>query len=466
MYDDAIPDEAQQPYHGAVVATQWQFLWICALVLSFCYELPLVKITSMDRLNPRLFDVVFLIGLVTILPGLKGSVRLPKLFRIWAGIVAVFCICALAWFPFFPWYYGKYCIFFALKYVEGFLCIYAVAKIQLTSNHKRILHNLVIVGGIVVAVYAIPEYFGRTRSTAFAVGKEYLYKEGTLFSCLGMSYFHVSMFSAVSSFMALARFNTGKSMFARLKWIGLGFFVAWPALFSGCRAGFAAWIIGGLVLLIISQASYRRIVVGVSILLAIFMFVTGTAPKLSTITEKSLTLQRFELGQSKGKGDTIKSRSTLDWYNLSAYRRQGIRIPFIGAGFYVAPNVSESGAIKYRIGYGIHNSYLFAIEQGGLAAFFLFIWFLRTCWKGLKRRRLPGSNESDRMFATGMWAYLCAILVVMQGGQIFWYGFGKVNFNTYIILLFVLAASESFSDDYEDGYAIDFETEQIIDAGY
>lgn len=428
-------------------ASKGHFIWLCALILSLCYEMPIVQLTSMDRLNPRLFDIVFLIGLFTIFPNLRGAGQVSRLFCIWAGIVAVFCICAIVWFPIFPWYYGKYCIFFALKYVEGLLCIYAVAKIQLTSHQKRILYNMVVVGGVIVAVYAIPEYFGRTRPQTFVVGKEYVYKEGTLFSCLGMSYFHVSLFSAVSSFMTFARFNACKSTFARLKWMGLGFFVAWPAFFSGCRAGFFAWIIGWLVLLIISKVSYRRVIIGLAIPLAIFMFITSGFSKLSTISEKSLTFQRFEVGEERGAANSIMSRFTLDWYELSAYRRQGIRIPFIGAGFYVAPNVDKSGIQIYRVGYGIHNSYLFALEQGGLGAFFLFIWFLITCWKSLKRIRLPGNNEIDRAFATGMFAYLCAIIIVMQGGQVFWYGFGKVNFNTYIILLFILAVKQSISTE-------------------
>ncbi|RKY09474.1 MAG: hypothetical protein DRP66_02190 [Planctomycetota bacterium] len=327
---------------------------------------------------------------------------------------------------------------------------------------------MVIVGGIIVAVYAIPEYFGRTRPQTFAVGKEYIYKEGSLFSCLGMTYFHVSMFSSVSSFMIFARFNACKNMAARLKWLGLGFFVAWPAFFSGCRAGFVAWIIGWLVLLIISKVSYRRIVIGLAIPLAFFLFITLGFSGLSAIAEKSFTLQRFEFGEETGTGSSVKSRMSLEWYNLSAYRQQGILIPFIGAGFYVAPNVDETGVKKYRVGYGIHNSYLFALEQGGLVVFFLFIWFLITCWKSLKRMRLPGNNEIDRAFATGMFAYLCAVIIVMQGGQIFWYGFGKVNFNTYIILLFVLAVKQSMptEDEYylEEGSYYAFEHDGYVDS--
>ena len=41
-------------------ASRWQFIWLCGLILSFCYELPLAQLTTMQRLNPRFFDIVFL----------------------------------------------------------------------------------------------------------------------------------------------------------------------------------------------------------------------------------------------------------------------------------------------------------------------------------------------------------------------------------------------------------------------
>jgi O-antigen ligase len=69
----------------------------------------------------------------------------------------------------------------------------------------------------------------------------------------------------------------------------------------------------------------------------------------------------------------------LDYYQIELYRWQGWRIPFIGARFYVAPHTYPDGTRHYRCDYGVHNGHLFAFEQGGLAAFILFIAFLVIC---------------------------------------------------------------------------------------
>src|SRR3989339_945776 len=114
-------------------ATKWQFYWLCALILSFCYERPLVEFTSMDRLNPRLFDGVFFIGLLFILPSLQYKLATPGNFKIWKIIIFIFMFCAFVWFPFFPFYYGKYTIFIALKYLQGLIAIYIATQIPITS---------------------------------------------------------------------------------------------------------------------------------------------------------------------------------------------------------------------------------------------------------------------------------------------------------------------------------------------
>ena len=54
------------------------------------------------------------------------------------------------------------------------------------------------------------------------------------------------------------------------------------------------------------------------------------------------------------------------------YSWQGWRLPVFGGGFYAVPQM-EQGELVYRQGYGIHNIYLFPVEQGGVLAFVLFV---------------------------------------------------------------------------------------------
>ncbi len=463
MYEEETANLAPMKYDEELVglepqaATPWQFIWLCALVLSFCYERPLIEVTNMDRVNPRFFDVVFLVGIFSILFNLTERRPMLRPFKIWVAIVAIFCFCAVVWFPLFPFYYGKYSIFFALKYLQGLLAVYMALQIPISARQKKILHYMVIIGGIVVALYAIPEYLRGGSRLIFAKGeKELQYTEGSFFSCLGLNYFHVAMFSTLSSVMAVAMVNQAKTPFGSFFWFGMGVFLAWPAFFCGARAGIFGCLFGWAALWFFSKSSAKGmlLVAVIAALGAIFIL----APKLLSsehLREKSFTFERLYGIEEGGEGgaealSTIEERlkKLVSFSVLDVYRWQGWRIPFIGAGFYVAPHTYPDGTRKYRVGYGIHNSYLYALEQGGLAVFVLFFIFLYSCWRQLRAVSKFSQYPSDRAFAIGMCAYLAALLPIMFGGQVFWHGFGKVNYNSYTILLFMLACTSSWSDDY------------------
>jgi hypothetical protein len=449
--DTLLQHGSEETYLQPLVATPWQFLWLCALVLSFCYERPLAELTAMDRVNPRFFDVVFLIGVFGILPGLTARRPLIQPFKYWIGIVAVFCVCAAVWSPFFPFYYGKYSIFFALKYLQGLLAVYMALQIPISTQQKKILHYMVIIGGIVVALYAVPGYQRGGGRLIFAKGeKELEYTQGAFFSSLGLNYFHVAMFSTLSSVMAIAMVNQARTTFGSLFWFGLGVFVGWPAFFCGARAGVVGCLFGWAAVWFFSKASAKGFLLATGILAFSFMFLfaRGKAP-LEYLIEKSVGIKRLvTIEQQVGRGAILERLEAMSPRRLALYKWQGLRVPFIGAGFYVAPHTQEDGTRRYRVGYGIHNSYLFALEQGGLAAFVLFFMFLYSCWRHLHVMIKPSQYPSDRAFAIGMYAYLAALVPVMLGGQVFWHGFGKVNYNSYTILLFMLACIPSWSDDY------------------
>ena len=99
------PQAAMPARVAPVGANRAQFLWLCALILSFCYELPIYYLTSMDRLNPRLFDLVAVAGVYILLfqnRGLRSPWRNP-IFKWWFWLVIWFSVCAAiyaaAWFP-------------------------------------------------------------------------------------------------------------------------------------------------------------------------------------------------------------------------------------------------------------------------------------------------------------------------------------------------------------------------------
>ncbi len=204
-----------------------------------------------------------------------------------------------------------------------------------------------------------------------------------------------------------------------------------------------------------SKASFK--ITAVILVLLLLLGAFAAKPQMLGLDfwmEKSLGVKRIvEKEETGAQGSALKSRIFADWYNLDLYRWQGIRLPFIGAGFHAAVQTHPDGYQDWRHSHGIHNCYLFAIEQGGLGAFVFFIWFLITCHKELKNIRKTATNETDKAFALGMHSFYYALLPTMLGGQIFWQGFNTVNFNTYLVMLFCMATMRSNSFENEQEYA-------------
>lgn len=431
-------------------AAPMQMWWMYAAILSFAYELPLIELTVMDRVNPRLFDVVTVAALL-ILPGLQRHNMAPKFFRIWAWIVVLFALFALAWQVWLPWYWGKYSLWFAFKYLQGLFIVHLFLRIPLAEDQKRKLWTCTIIGGMIVALYAVPEYLrgGSSGELQLVSGTDnitYL-QTGTLLSCLGRLYFHVAMFSALASVMALARCHTATSSQARVGTFLLGIFISWPAFFSGCRTGAIATLIGWMSLALQSSARAKIVII---LLLAFFLaplVLLGTSVlPLEAVTNVSPTLKRFIGAEAKGGQDTVAARLGLLTFPFELYSWQGWRLPLIGGGFYVVPHTYPDGLIRFRATYGIHNSYLFAFEQGGVVVLLLFLAFLVVLGRSLKNTVRYPANDTDLAFAKGMRAFFHALLFAMIPGQIFWQGFGSENFNGYIILLFVLATKRTTCD--------------------
>jgi len=417
-------------------ARRWEFLWLCGLILSFAYERPLAYLTPYDRTNPRLFDVMVVIGLLIVLPRLKRRVKLPKPLKIWAILVAWFCFCAVIWAVVLPPSYGRYPIYFALKYVEGLLALYIAISIPLNARRKQILHYVTVAGGVFVAAYCFPQYLSDVSSVEYLKGQIISLTEGTMLGPLGYGYYHLALFSGVSCILALALIPSARSLGARVLVVAIALFVAWPAFFSGSRTGpFFLGIAIPLFILFNRRAKTRLLVLGALVGVTIAVFVPNIIDRVMTESSTFHRLKSFE--------DTyysVESRLMM----FKNFRIEGYTyskaLPFVGAGFYVAP-VGEKGLARYRVGYGFHNAYLFAFEQGGAIAFILFILFLRSVWRYLQiGRHFNDGKEQD--FSCAIFAIFIVILFVGFVGLGFWYG-STMNLYIYLLLLYLLAGPSS-----------------------
>ena len=137
-------------------------------------------------------------------------------------------------------------------------------------------------------------------------------------------------------------------------------------------------------------------------------------------------MERLKIGEDNIQG-----------YTLELYQWQGWLLPLIGGGFYVVPHTLGS-SLHYRVGYGIHNGYLFPLEQGGVLAFVLFIAFLVICFKQLRIMKCSMIHQ-DASFAMGMWLYFVILLLRNWVGGPLWLSVGSENFGTFLVLLIILA---------------------------
>lgn len=437
----------------AVAATRVQFYWLCALILSFCYELPVIQWSGLDRANPRLFDLVAGFGVLILLfcnQNLRSPFRNP-VFKYWAWLVVWFSVCALVWAAcWFPWdTAGKFSVYYAFKYLEGLLCVYIVAAVPLTTQQKHRLHWMIVFGGVVVGLYAIGERIQGSTVRMIAEGKELRRAEGTLFSCLGPTYFHLASFSAAATAMTLALANKYPPGLRKYLLYAAAVCAAWPSLFSGSRTGLAMMmlVVAGSFLLMKRTRLTTAFSIGMSII-AILSFFTPEELYQKAINS-SASIRRLVGIESGSSGhNSVAARVGFGMQGFAMltgekYRWQGYRMPVFGGGFYAVPHSVGGQIYKHRVGYGIHNAYLFPYEQGGLVGFALFVIFLIvTCkytWKAFRM----ASNETDKQFAVGALCVLFAFLPAMWVGQIFWQGFGTENFNSMLIVIFALAVRPS-----------------------
>ena len=430
--------------HHATHASRSEMAWLYFLILSFSYELPLLEITSFDRINPRLFDIATLFGALLFLRGLRPVQPFSDMFKWWFKIVIWFTFCAIIWsLLWLPWEEaGIFSLFFAARYVQGLFVVYLALCIPLTPTQKRSLHYTVVAGGVVVALYAIPEYISGETLRIISGGKLVYRTPGTVLGPLGASYAHIAGFSSLVFAMALALFMGNRNRRGQRLLFATTLFISWPSLMSGARSGLLSFVlifIGGLLFIPPLRTKALRVGLAAALFVGLLAF---QLPTLENLRESSATIDRLLGTEESASDNTVMARigigkDHVQGYSLDLYQWQGWRLPLFGGGFYAVPHW-DSSQLNFRIGYGIHNGYLFPLEQGGLIAFILFICFLVACFKSL-RRMTHSPVPEDAAFATGMWLFFLVLLVNTWFGSQIWQGEGMVNFSTYVILLLMLA---------------------------
>lgn len=409
-------------------------IWIWLLFFSFAYEKPVFIISSLDKVNPRLFDIVLLMGIL--LTFSKKTKYKNPVFRQWALIVFWFTIVValgVIFYP-FPWSVKQFMFYFLFEYYKGLLAIWIFLSIPKNYYSLETIVHALIAGGIFVAAYCVYE-FNAGISEVIIAGDNVMRKPaGMVWGPYIGSYFEISVFvpMAFSIAYVLTLHSKGKN---KILMIMVTLFISWPILFTGSRTTIFLWL---LTLSIIILISLKK---NIWMLLTIATLFVGTITLTNKLdfffdVNKNETLSRMAYLEEDNHHDSILNRMLLiASFSFEGYD-QGEALPAIGAGFYVAP---VNGA--YRVGYGVHNIYLFPLEQAGvigLILFFMFIYVsIKILRKGLKQL---DKNSLSYWFIVAVYAYFVASLLIGISGHTFWRGFTTYNFNTLRILLLVVAS--------------------------
>ncbi len=443
-----------------VKATWYQKFWVYFLFLSFSYERAIVYLTSMDRINPRLFDVAFFLGVILILPTLpKRKQKLPTFFKIYVALVIYFTLVAFIWALIVPFQYGKYSIFYAYKYWQAVIVGYIFLQIPLTRKEKRGILYVILIGGVFVSLYCLREYFHPgPRIVFFAPGKFIVVPARYLLGPFGPTYHQLALYSSYLFIISFVFTVFTRSLFQKIVFFALIFITGWPAVFSGSRTGLVFLAGGILISLLFMPGRIKFYTIFYLLILAavIFQFrdVIFDPQKNYSFyrlirAEKTSQEQQFFTEEEKyRKTNSILSRLSLPLYFSLENYKAGYLTLLIGAGFYIAPVKSPfTGEYVYRIAYGVHHGYLFPLEQGGIVAFVLFLMMLVFLGRELLKSYRESENLEDKLWAIIGISVFFTFLVIELFAAFIWQG--TTNFHSFIMLVYYLATKKS-ADSYTD----------------
>ena len=403
-------------------------LWICCLfVAAFCYELPLIEITSYDRLNPRLVDVMTVVAFF--FTSWKRN-KSNKLLRAWELLTIVFVLAALISFAaLLPINYGYFSIFFAIKYIETLVGLYILTGFNWQNHHIDKLLRFFCYGIIFAGAWGLLQLLGVIPTERYLPnGELVVVPPGIVLASFGVTYFHSGVMGALGCGVALLLLER-KAIFFPMFLLALAASL-FLATFSGSRGALAMAII----IITIMVIRNRRLL----LFACIAGIIAATSGVATLVEDYSATSARLESSTEK---NSVTQRLGADYFDLfgETINYHGIKLLLVGGGFYAVPMPDGNGDPKYRVSYGFHNIYFFAIEQAGLLAFFAMLSFFYLSIKHAVRNR-------KNSYATCGLAIIIGIMLIGWTGQIFLHGFGTENMITLQVFLIILLSSMSKQD--------------------
>lgn len=404
-------------------------IWAIGTLASFAYQKPIFMLTSMDRLNPRLYDLFFIWGLFLFWNVLSKPID-NAVLKIWRKMIILMTVCCAVYAVLIPPATYAFSLYYLFKYIEGFLIIKMLFNCReiLTAD---LIEKVLIAGGVFVTIYCIPEAMRfESVEVELAPGKYVVMPPGWFTGPFG-SYFALSQYSAIAAIVALSRYVRNQKF--KVLNLGLTLFVAYPAFSCGSRTGMFLLLFSSVFFLILSNHKKEILLLSAVFVISIVFLANrqGMDP-MSYLIENNNTFIR--LMEQEGD-ETLSVQGRFSFFERFKFMNYDywFLMPFIGSGFYVSPILGY-----FRVGYGFHNNYIFAFEQLGLIGLFYFLSLMFGTFKTTYRQRFVN------YFSMPICALIFAYLIVNFSGQSFWQGFGNGEMNTLIIYLMSISVSEEF----------------------
>lgn len=416
-------------------------VWFLILLLSFSYDKPIVILTSMDRFNPRLIDVATILGVIWYI---KANTRFKihnAVFNAYKKLIIWFAVCAFLGILLygFPISVNVFSIYYLVKYFQELLvCHLVLCYLSVYNVPYDKIFKVLILGGVFVSLYCVQEYFTQnTLEVEISPGKYVIKPSGYVWGPFTVSYFQIANYSPVVGFLALT-YAISKKGLQKWMYMATSLLIFWPSLVSGSRTAIG-FIIMLFAIAFIKDIKFRGyIIITLLAVLLFFIFNTDAFYNLF-LNSESETLQRFQRFEESGSHNSIEGRLryVFEWfYRFGSYVYYGLFVPLFGAGFYVAP---MNGV--FRIGYGWHNIFIFAIEQAGVIGLLFFLNFIKKGYKALNNRYKTLKDlsvEKEFVFAV-LVIFIGIFLFGISGAHTFWEGFSTGNFNLFRLVLIMLA---------------------------
>ncbi len=406
----------------------------------------------MDRVNPRLFDLAFWSGVFFILPTLPKKRRpLPLFFKLYTGVILTFTFCAILWAAFLvPFYYGKYSLFFAYKYLTTVVLGYILLNLPLSAEQKRRALFAFILSGIFVSIYCFFEYMAPLpKVIKLAEGKFLVVNSKVLYGPLGASYHYLSIFSSYLFIFNFIYASLSKGFWSKFIFFFLAILTGWPAAFSGSRTGLLFFPTAILFSFFFIPKKIRTYTILLTSIFAILIYsyrqVIFDPTKNKTIdrilhTEKKLLEEDVEA--EINENSALSRFLIITKFSFSEYKFPYLT-PIIGAGFYIAPVKTPFGDYFYRVGYGFHHGYLIVLEQGGVIAFVIFLFYLVFLFRRLFFVYRESTVSIDKYFAISAICILSTWMIVELFQSLYWINAATYNSHQFIMTIYFLATTFS-----------------------